>query len=225
LYTKILRLWSRFWMRFSSPSPIGRIACWLASIFTPPYYGRQYLARINKNGYYSPSATIHHPDIVYGENIFIDERVLIFQDHEGGKVTLENKVRLYRDTIIQTGHKGCVSIGENTAIQPHCQFSAYASSIIIGKSVQIAPNCSFYPYNHGMNINKLLSKQPLQSKGDIVIEDDVWLGVGVIVLDGVKIGKGAIIGAGSVVTKNIPENAIAVGAPARVISTRRDSID
>jgi acetyltransferase-like isoleucine patch superfamily enzyme len=59
--------------------------------------------------------------------------------------------------------------------------------------------------------------QPLQTKGGIVIEDDVWIGFGVIVLDGVKIGKGAVLGAGSVVTRDIPDNTVAVGVPAKTI--------
>ena len=65
-----------------------------------------------------------------------------------------------------------------------------------------------------------IREQPLVSKGDIVIEDDVWLGYGVIVLNGVHIGSGAVIGAGSVVTRDIPPNAIAMGIPARVVNTR-----
>ena len=62
----------------------------------------------------------------------------------------------------------------------------------------------------------------MQTKGGIVIGDDAWLGVGVIVLDGVKIGKGAVVGAGSVVTRDIPDGAIATGVPARVVKMRRD---
>lgn len=58
--------------------------------------------------------------------------------------------------------------------------------------------------------------------GPIIIEDDVWLGYGVIVLSGVRIGRGAIIGAGSVVTKDVPAGAIAVGMPARVMRMRAD---
>jgi acetyltransferase-like isoleucine patch superfamily enzyme len=86
--------------------------------------------------------------------------------------------------------------------------------------VSIAPNCAFYPYDHGIAPGKLILKQPLTTKGDIIIEDDVWLGVGVIVLSGVHIGTGAVIGAGSVVTRDIPEGAIAFGAPARVVKMR-----
>ncbi len=65
-----------------------------------------------------------------------------------------------------------------------------------------------------------MRQQALMSKGGIHIEDDVWLGYGVIVLDGVHIGKGAVIGAGSVVKQDVPAGAIAAGVPARVIKTR-----
>jgi acetyltransferase-like isoleucine patch superfamily enzyme len=97
------------------------------------------------------------------------------------------------------------------------------ASIIIGKRVEIAPGCAMYPFNHGFSANKRIREQPLVSSGDIVIGDDAWLGFGVIVLDGVHIGEGAVIGAGSVVTQNIPKNAIAVGNPAKVVKQRPDS--
>ena len=79
-----------------------------------------------------------------------------------------------------------------------------------------APNCSFFPYNHSVAPGVLIRKQPMYSNGDIIIEDGVWIGVGCVVLDNVTIGKGAVIGAGSVVTSDIPENAIAAGVPAIV---------
>ena len=58
------------------------------------------------------------------------------------------------------------------------------------------------------------------SKGPIIIEDEVWLGYGVMVLSGVRIGRGAVVGAGSVVTKDVPAGAIAVGVPACVMRMR-----
>ena len=98
------------------------------------------------------------------------------------------------------------------------------SPIVIGSNVQIAPNCAFYPYNHGVAPDEPINKQPLETKGGIFIEDDAWLSVSVIVLDGVRIGKGAVIGAGSVVTHDIPDGAIAFGAPAKVYRMRNDSV-
>lgn len=221
---KVKNLWARSWMRFAGLSPLGRLATRLATLSTPPYYGRYYLARMSRKGYVSPTATIYHAELCLGPNVFLDDRVLIFQHdyngRPGGPVKLAEGVHIHRDTIIQTGAGGSVTIGAYTSIQPRCQFSAYKAPIQIGCHVQIAPNCAFYPYDHGISPGELMKKQPLQTKGGITIDDDAWLGVGVIVLSGVHIGKGAVVGAGSVVTRDIPDGTIAVGAPARVVKTR-----
>ncbi len=216
-------LWARFWMLFSGTSLPGKLATWFAVWFAPPYYGRDYLSWIYRWGYISASATIHHGDLHYGSNIFIDDRVLIYQFGSGGPVTLADRVHILRDCILQNGMGGSLSIGANTHIQPRCMFSAFLSPIVVGSDVLIAANCAFYSYDHGIDPGELISKQPITTKGGIIIEDDVWLGVNVIVLDGVRIGKGAVIGAGSVVTNDIPANAIAVGVPARVKAMRGES--
>ncbi len=215
------RAWSVFWMRFSGISKFGKVATWLASLFAPPYIGRRKLAALHPNGYISPFATIHHNSFFSSKKVFIDDYVLIYQAKEGGEIMLAEDVSIYRNTIMQTGECGNIQIGAFTAIQPHCNFSAYVSSIIIGEHVQVAPRCSFYSYNHGFKKDQSIYSQPLESKGDIVIEDDAWLGVGVTVLDNVKIGKGAVIGAGAVVTSDVPEGMIATGVPAKVIGTRK----
>ena len=73
-----------------------------------------------------------------------------------------------------------------------------------------------------MSPGRSIRGQPFQSKGGISIGDEAWLGVGVIVLDGARIGEGAVVGAGAVVTNEIPAGSIAVGVPARVIDKRVD---
>ncbi len=219
---RIKNIWTRFWMRSAGITPFGKISTWLATWFSPPYFGRHDLRWMNPKGFISPSATIHHANLTLGRNIFIDERVLIYQSEQGGPVTIGNVVSIHRDSIIQTGLGGSLTIGPDTHIQDRCQFPAYVSPIVIGSKVQIAPNCSFYPYDHTFNAAELIINQPLKTKGGIVVGDDVWLGTGVIVLDGVKIGRGAVIGAGSVVTHDIPDGAIAAGVPARLIKFRGD---
>lgn len=213
-------LWTRFWIRYAGLSRSGRIATRLATWFVPPYYGRCHLARLNRKGYIAPNAIIHHDELSLGDNIFIGDRVVIYKDINGGPVAIGKNVHIHGDTFIQTGFGGSVEIGHDTHIQPKCQFSAYLSKIRIGCHVQIAPNCAFYPYNHCVEKGKLISRQPLKTKGGIIIEDDAWLGFGVIVLDGVRIGKGAVVGAGSVVTHDVPDEAIVAGVPARLIKTR-----
>lgn len=207
-------------MRFSGTGPLGRAACAIAGIFWPPFYGRLPLATLGKNGYISPSATVHHSSLRLNARVFIGDQALIYEDHGGGQIDLGPGVHIHRDCFLQTGRDGKIIIGDDAHIQPRCQLSAYAGSIRIGRRVEIAPNCSFYPYNHGMSSDLPLRQQPVQTKGGIVIGDDVWLGVGTIVLDGVTIGEGAIVGAGSVVTRDIPAMAIAVGNPAKVIRIR-----
>lgn len=221
LKKRLNKRWARFWMRFSGVKIIGGFAIRLASIFTPPYYGRVPLAKLNAAGYVSKNATIYHNKLEKGRNCFLGDRVTIFQDHEGEKVLLGDSVHLHEGVVIQTGQGGSVSIGAKTHIQPRCQLSAYKSSILIGDGVEIAPNCAFYSYNHSIIAEESIRTQPLISNGNIVIGDDVWLGYGVIVLDGVEIGDGAVVGAGSVVTRNIPANGIAVGNPAKFVKYRQ----
>ena len=133
-----------------------------------------------------------------------------------------NNVCIYRDTIIETGFGGSLTIGHNTSIHPRCQINAYVVPIEIGSDVMIAPSCALYPYDHGVAPDRPIGIQPLHSRGPITIGDGAWLGFGVIVLGGGRIGAGAVIGAGSIVTTDIPDGAIAVGSPARVVRMRGD---
>jgi acetyltransferase-like isoleucine patch superfamily enzyme len=218
-----IKKWEAFWMRRSGWAGAGRLATWLATRFSTTYFGRHHLAWIHSRGYVSYKATIRHADLRLGENIFVDDYVILYQYHRGGAINIGAGSSLHRGCILQTGEGASILIGESTHVQPQCIFSAFVSPIRIGNYCQIAPNCSFYSYNHGTEKGIHIQKQPLVSKGGIRIGDDVWLGTGVIVLDGVQIGNGAVIGAGSVVTKAIPENSIAIGNPAKVVNDRKGS--
>lgn len=217
---RIARAWTNALLRRGGPGRLGRLATWLASFYLPPYKARVALAHRQPRGYIAPSAQIAHNRLKLGRHVFIGDDVVIYQRHGAGPVELGDYVEIHRGTIIENGRGGSLSIGERTGIQPHCQINAYLAPITIGARVQIAAACAFYPYDHGMAPGVPMIDQPLQSKGPITIEDDAWLGYGVIVLAGVHIGAGAVIGAGSVVTRDIPAGAIAVGAPARVVKMR-----
>lgn len=214
--------WTRFWMRFAGLSSFGRIATRLATWFAPPHKARVILAQMNPRGYIAPKAIIYHSDLRLGANVFIDDRVVIFQRKNGGRVELGDRVYIYRDTIIETGLGGYLTVGAHASIHPRCQLNANVAPIQIGSHVMIAPNCAFYSYDHGVAPDELIRRQPLQTKGPIIVGDEAWLGVGVTVLSGVRIGQGAVIGAGSVVMHNVPDGAIAVGMPARVVKMRSD---
>lgn len=89
--------------------------------------------------------------------------------------------------------------------------------IIVGDNVMIAPNVTITTANHPLDPSK--RRKGLQYAKKVIIENNVWLGAGVIIMPGVTIGENTIIGAGSIVTKNIPSNVVAVGNPCRVIKT------
>jgi acetyltransferase-like isoleucine patch superfamily enzyme len=219
---RLTRRWTRFWMRRAGLSGLGRIATRLATWFAPPHKARAYLACMNPQGYIAPSVTIYHSDLQLGAHVFIDERVVLFQREGGGPIQTGERVYIYRDTIIETGYGGSLTIGAKASIHPRCQINAYKVPVRIGAGVMMAPNCALYPYDHGVAPGKAIIEQPLASKGGIVIDDEAWLGVGVIVLGGVRIGKGAVVAAGSVVTQDVPDGAIAAGVPARVVKMRSE---
>jgi acetyltransferase-like isoleucine patch superfamily enzyme len=211
-------------MEMSDLPVIGRVCVWLAGLPLGPYKDKRVLANISRKPYISPRAQIKCADLTIGPGSFIDDDVTIYAHRSGGAVHLGQGVHIYRGTIIEVGAGGRVIIGDNTHIQAGCHLKGFLRDLRIGANVQLAPHCGLSPYEHTIrDTTRPILSQGIESKGDIVIEDDVWLGLGVIVLDGVTIGHGAVIGAGAVVTKSIPPFAVAVGVPARVIRWRTES--
>lgn len=202
---------------------MGSISAWLASLPAPPHKAGSMLAGLHPNGFITPSAILYHSDLRFGRHVYIGDRVILYQNRDGGPMHLGDRVAVLRDCAIETGWGGTLHIGAQTWIQPRCQINAYKGSITIGDGVDIAPNCALYSYDHGFASGRTIRQQPLSTKGDIVIGNHAWLGVGATVLSGVKIGAGAVIGAGALVCTDIPENAIAVGMPAKVVKLRDEA--
>lgn len=123
--------------------------------------------------------------------------------------------------IKPAGGSGEVVIGEDCAINSGCVLYT-GNGIRIGDAVLIAANCTLAPTNHEFgDVSKRIRDQGFQpSRGGIVIEDDVWLGANVVVLDGAVIGKGAIVAAGSVVRGVLEPYSIYAGAPAKRVGAR-----
>ncbi len=204
--------------RLSDLPFIGRFFDSLAGLPLGHYVNKWPLAELKT--YISPKAQIDCPHLHLDNKCFIDDFVTIF-GRDGGKVELGKRVRVLRGTIIEVAQSGKVIIGNHTHIFANCNLNGYVGTLQIGKHVMIAANCGLTPYQHRLDdLSQPMSRQELTSKGDIIIEDDVWLGMGVKVMDGVCIGQGAVVGANAVVTKDIPPYSIAVGVPARVIGKR-----
>ena len=126
------------------------------------------------------------------------------------------KIKQYCILGPRNGH---IRIGKGTTINPFCVLLGYGG-IDIGNNVRIAAGTSIIAFNHNFdNVDIPIASQGNNWKG-IKIDDDVWIGTGVKILDGVHISSGCVIGANSTVTKSLPPLSVAVGSPAKVIKMR-----
>ena len=108
-----------------------------------------------------------------------------------------------------------LEMGDNSSIGPY-GYVGCSGKIVIGKNVMFGPKCSLFAENHVFeDTNSTIKSQGVSQKG-IVVEDDCWIGSNVTILDGVRIGKGSVIGAGTLISKDIPDNSI--------IMDRRDKV-
>ncbi|MBR2722402.1 MAG: acyltransferase [Clostridia bacterium] len=111
-----------------------------------------------------------------------------------------------------------LSIGDNSGVGIRCEVNG---PVTIGANVMMGPEVVIYTQTHKYDRTDIpMCEQGSTEPREVVIEDDVWLGRRAIIMPGVRIGKGSIIGAGAVVTKDVPPYSVVGGVPARVIRTR-----
>ncbi|WP_197138550.1 acyltransferase [Crateriforma conspicua] len=134
----------------------------------------------------------------------------------GNECLFERDVILKFDGIWQTGPR--MRFGDKVFVGTGCEFNIRAG-IAVGNDCLIASGCRFVDHDHGIERSALMRSQP-GPESPIEIGPDVWIGCNCVVLKGVKIGQGAIVGAGAVVTKSIPDYEIWAGVPAKKIAKR-----
>jgi len=134
-----------------------------------------------------------------------------------GKLNIGTQVFLDHDASLEC--MGQLDVGARTIIGHHCTLAA-KERIQIGEDCLLAEMVSIRDHDHRFDDFEVPIRDQGASCAPVVIGNNVWLATRVIVIKGVSIGDGAIIGAGAVVTKDIPAGAIAVGVPARVIKMR-----
>ena len=158
--------------------------------------------------------------ISIGSNCFIDRRVVL-NTYGGGHIKIGNNCELNYGALIAT-YGGDITIGDNCSINPYCVIYGHGG-LTIGNGVRIATHTVIVPGNHVFDdTSKPIHQQGVIKKG-IKIEDDVWIGAGVRILDGVIIRKGCIIGASSVLTKSTEEYGVYAGVPAKKIKSRKEN--
>lgn len=139
-------------------------------------------------------------------------------------IHLADNVAIESGTLLVLGDDhngfGIISVGQGTWIGQYNNLRAGAGNIRIGANCLISQFCSLIASGHGVERHQLINKQPPPAKVGLTIEDDVWMGAGATVVPGVTIHQGAIIGAGSVVTHDVPRYEIWGGTPAKKIGER-----
>lgn len=116
---------------------------------------------------------------------------------------------------------GNVTIGEGSVIADNCILSGSTAGICVGKKVMIAPNCVLVAFDHGFrNMEIPMIDQPFDT-APIVVEDDVWIAANCTIAKGVRLGKGCIVSANSMVRVSVEPFAAVRGVPAKVIGSRR----
>lgn len=167
--------------------------------------------------------TIRHPErIDFGDNVAVDDYVFIDASGSGDiGVQLRDGVILSRNCTVM-GKDGYVVFDERADIGCNCVFASVAG-ITVGAAAIIAGNCYIGGgrYYHD-RLEPAIMDQGVYSRGEIVIGEKSWIGAGAVILDGVKIGSGAIVGAGSVVTRDVPEYAVVAGVPAKILRIREE---
>lgn len=114
--------------------------------------------------------------------------------------------------------RGGVTLGNGTFVGSGCEFNI-TSSITVGANCLIASGCRFIDHNHGTATNTTMKNQ-VEEEDPILIGSNVWIGANSVVLKGVCIGDGAIVAAGSVVTKSLDAMSVYAGVPARLMRRR-----
>jgi acetyltransferase-like isoleucine patch superfamily enzyme len=155
----------------------------------------------------------------------------------GRNVNIDSSSRVSWRSVIRTCGGGSIAIGKNCEIHPFAMILTYGGNIAIGDNcsanpfaiiyghggvkigngVRIAAHSVIIPANHNTSGEGTpLYRSGISTKG-IAIGDDVWIGCGARILDGVRIDSNAVVGAGSVVTRSVPAHATVAGVPARII--------
>jgi acetyltransferase-like isoleucine patch superfamily enzyme len=151
--------------------------------------------------------------------IFMDRGVEIYARRGYGRLVIGRWVHLGVDTALRC-HEGTLSLGDKSVLARDVSINCYLD-VEIGDSALIADGVYISDFDHKFTDLTTPIKDQGITKARVRIDRDVWIGTKVTVCRGVRIEEGAVVGANSVVTRDLPAYAVAVGAPARVIKDRR----
>ena len=178
------------------------------------------LGSCGRNVVFGQNVVVRHPHKIHiGSNVVIDDNCLLDAKGESNRgIRIGDGVFIGRNTILSCKN-GDIELADGANLGFNCEVFS-ASHVTIGRSVLMAAYSYVIGGDHDFSDpSKPVLAQTRTSAG-VTIGEGVWMGAGAKILDGVTIGDHAVVGAGAVVRENIPPRAIAVGIPARVVSTR-----
>ena len=179
------------------------------------------LGACGRNVIFGQNVVLRHPHKVrIGDNVVIDDNCLIDAKGDANRgITIGSGVFVGRNTILSCKN-GDIEVADGANIGFNCELFS-ASRVVIGAGVLMAAYSYVIGGDHDFSDpSQSVLAQERTSKG-VTLGAGAWIGAGAKILDGVSIGEHAVVGAGAVVREDIPPYAIAVGMPARVVSTRR----
>lgn len=156
-------------------------------------------------------------DIIIGDDVTINGNV-DFRNRETGRIVIGDGVTLDTNSRFIAANDAVLHVADHCRVGCYCIFNCGAD-VVIGQGTLIAGFCYIQSSNHGIRKGTPIKDQP-HTYGKIEIGSNAWLGGHVTVLPGCKIGNGAVVGSKSVVTKDIPDDAIYGGVPAAQLGVR-----
>jgi acetyltransferase-like isoleucine patch superfamily enzyme len=159
-----------------------------------------------------------------GRQVTIRSGARLYCIDEYSSIEIGDKSIIHEGVVIDSGPGGRVCLGRLNSLNPYCVVYGHGG-LVTGSMVRVAAHAVLIPANHVFDDpDQPIANQGLERKG-IAIEDDVWIGAGVRILDGVRVGRGCVIAAGSVVHRNLEPFTIAAGVPARALRSRRAGLE
>ena len=153
-----------------------------------------------------------------GKNLRVDSGVTIL----GFKnISLGDNISIMKNSYIYAHDNGELTIGDNFTINTNSQLGASFGKIVIGNNCAIAPNSVLRASNHRFDNLDIPFREQGHTYGEIILEDDIWIASNSVITADTRIGRSSIIGAGSVVTKDVEPYSIMGGVPARLIRKRK----
>ncbi|MCX6354564.1 MAG: DapH/DapD/GlmU-related protein [Candidatus Aureabacteria bacterium] len=185
---------------------------------------RHLFGKMGKNVILGKGITLRHAwKISLGDNVAIDDYcTLDARGDDDSSISIGDNTIISRNTILRT-KDGTIAVGQGSGIGSNCMLAS-SSTIESGENLLMASYvCILAGGEHSFDrVDLPIVSQGMFSKGGVSIGSDVWIGTRVTILDGVRIGDHAVIGACSMVNKDIPDYAVAYGTPAKRVKDRRE---